>query len=144
VISVRPDDPEEHKRYLRKLRRRYRKEITGMDQDQLLEIVRDALKLCPSLKIRKPSDVLRFLALRILITPAQSRSRFLVTVIRTILEAVDDWSATKRLNFIYKYVVGRPPPTEEPDFGPWYAEGPILSFPSPLKAQSKPDRLPEF
>jgi hypothetical protein len=119
IPDVRPDDPEEQSLYLRRLRHRYRKESAVLDQAQLREMVLDRLKLCPRLRIRDPRDVLRFLALSVLITPIQRQSPFIDNVMRRILEAVNDWSATKRLDFIYKHVVGRPVPVPEPDFGPW-------------------------
>jgi hypothetical protein len=127
IPDVRPDDPEEQLLYLRRFVGRYPKETAEMDPDQLMEIVRDTLKLCPPLRIRHPRDVLRLLALRILITPAQ-KSQFLETVVRRVLEAVDDWSATKRLDFIDKHVIARSAAIPEPDFGPWYVEG----HPSPV------------
>lgn len=115
--DVHPEDPEEQMLYLRRFRGRY-PQTAGLDEDLLLEMIRENLALCPPLLIRHPNDVLRFLKLRILIAPKQ-QSQFLQTVTRWILEAVDSWSATKRLDFIFKHVVGRPPPAEEPDFGPW-------------------------
>lgn len=126
IPDVRPDDPEEQESYFRRLRGRYPKETAGMAPDQLRVIVREALIQCPPLRIREPRDVLRFLALIVLITPEQRQSKLLETVIRRVLTAVDDWSATKRLDFIYKHVVGRPPPNPEPDFGPWFVEAPPL------------------
>ena len=124
IPDVRADDPDEQMLYLRRFRGRYAKETAELDTDPLMEIIRDTLKLCPPLQIRDPRDVLRFLALKILILPAQKKSIFLETVIRRVLEAIDDWSATKRLDFIYKHVVGRPASVQEPDFGPWYVERP--------------------
>ena len=122
--DVLPDDPEVQMVYLRRLRGRYPQETAALDPDRLRAVVVEDLQRCPPLRIRAPRDVLRFLALRVLITPEQRSSRLLDTVIRRVLEAVDDWSATKRLDFIYKHVVGRPPPNPEPDFGPWFVEAP--------------------
>lgn len=124
IPDVRPDDLEGQESYFRRLRGLYREETAGMAPDQLMGIVREALTQCKILRIRKPRDVLRFLALSILITPEQKKSKLLGTVTRRVLEAVDEWSATKRLDFIYKHVVGRPPPNPELDFGPWFLEVP--------------------
>jgi hypothetical protein len=122
--DVRPDDPEVQTLFLRRLRGRYPEETAGIDADRLTEIVRNGLKRCPPLMIRDPRDVLRFLALGVLITPEQKKSKLLEAVLRRVLEAVEDWSATKRMDFIYKHIVGRPPPNPEPDFGPWFVEAP--------------------
>jgi hypothetical protein len=120
LSDINPDDPEQQESYIRKLRGRYPKETAGMARDQLMELVREALARCPPLKIREPRDVLLFVALCILITPQQRKSKLLESVLRRVLEAIEDWSATKRLDFIYKHVVGRPAPDPEPDFGPWF------------------------
>ena len=117
--DVRPDDAEEQRRYILRLRARYAKELTGVNADRLDEIVRVGLAQCPSYRIRRPIDVLRFLALAFLITPEQKRSKLLLDVMQRVLGAVDDWTASKRLDFIYRHVVGRPAPDPEPDFGPW-------------------------
>jgi len=120
--DVRPDDAEEQRRYVLRLRARYAKELTGVNADRLDEIVRVGLAQCPPLRIRRPIDVLRFLALAFLITPEQRRSKLLQAVIWRVLGAVDDWTASKRLDFVYKHVVGRPAQDPEPDFGPWYLQ----------------------
>jgi len=122
IPDVHPDDPEEQESYFRRLRGRYPNETAGMNPNHLMQAVREALSRCPSLLIRKPRDVLRFLALVVIFAPKQDESKFLSTVIRRVVNAIDDWTATKRLDFIYKHVVGRPPPNPEPDFGPWFVE----------------------
>jgi hypothetical protein len=124
IPDVHPDDPEEQESYFRRLRGRYPNETAGIDPDRLMGMVREALGRCPPLLIRKPRDVLRFLALIVIFAPKLNESKFLETVIRRVLGAVDDWTATKRLDFIYKHVVGRPPPHPEPNFGPWFVEAP--------------------
>ena len=126
-LDLRPDDPEEQTLYGKKFFGRYAKELAGFDRGQVMDSVKEALKLCPPLRIKAPHDVLRFLELKILIAPATRQSPFLETVTRRVLEAVEDWSATKRLDFIFKHVVGRPPPASEPDFGPWF-----IGHPSPV------------
>ena len=87
----------------------------------LKSVVREGLKLCAPLTIRNPQDVLRFLALSIFITPEQKMSPLIERVIRLVLGNTD-FSARRRLNFLYKHVVGRSPPNPEPDFGPWFVE----------------------
>lgn len=119
IPEVCPDDPEEQLLYLKRLRGLYQKETAALDPNELMERVNHTLHLCPELRIRDPRDVLRFLALVIIILPAQG-SHFLETVLQSVLDATDDWSATKRLDFIFKHLVGRRPPASEPDFGPWY------------------------
>lgn len=119
-LDVRPDDPEEQERYLQRFRGRYAKEITGLPADRIEEAVREQMKQCPILRVRDPRDVLRFLELRILVAPSQASSPFLQAVTARVLGAVDDWSATKRLDFIFRHVVGRQAPVPEPDYGPWF------------------------
>lgn len=117
---LNPDDPEEQHRYLRQLQWRYPKETGAYEAAALTNAVNQGLKLCSPLRINDPKEILRFLALSILLSPAQKRSALLATVIFRILMATDTWGARKRLNFIYKFVVGRTPPDPEPDFGVWF------------------------
>ena len=119
--EVCPDDPEEQLLYLQRFRGRYPSETAELDPDELMEQVRTTLQRCPELRIRDPRDVLRFLALSIILRPGQD-SPFLETVLGVVLQATDDWSATKRLDFIFKHLVGRTSPASEPDFGPWYED----------------------
>jgi len=119
---VRPDDPDEQLLYLRRLRWRYPDETASVTEEQLGTLVRTYLKNCPLLKIEHPNDVVRFLALGLLITPEQRKSALLSTVTQRVLTASDIWSAAKRLDFIYTHVVGRPVPNPEPDFGRWFVD----------------------
>jgi hypothetical protein len=121
---LNPDDPEEQHRYLRQLQWRYPKETGEFEATALATAVNAGLRLCPPLRINDPKEILRFLALSILLTPAQKRSTLLTTVVYRILMATDTWGARKRLNFIYKFVVGRTPPAPEPDFGVWFIADP--------------------
>lgn len=121
---VRPDDPDEQLLYFRRLKWRYPRETAPIGEDRLQGVVRDGLVLCPALGIDNPKDVVRFLALAFLITQQQRKSAFIETVIKRVMVASDSWSATKRLNFIHKHVVGRPPPDPEPDFGWWFIDDP--------------------
>lgn len=123
---VHPDDAQEQLRYLRRLQWRYPEETQAIDESRLHDIVRDALKLCPALRIDDPKEVLRFLALSLLITTEQRQSALLQTVIQRVMLASGTWSATKRLNFIYQHVVSRPVPQPEPDYGPWFIAAPIF------------------
>ncbi len=68
---VQPDDPEQQTRYLRQVQWRYPDETRAVDATALEVAVKEALKLCPPLKINDPKEVLRFLALIVLLTPAQ-------------------------------------------------------------------------
>jgi hypothetical protein len=121
--DVRPDDEEEQRLYLRRLRARHPAETAGAVDARLLDAVRDGLRLCLAYQIRIPRDVVRLLALNILLTPVQRRSRFLTAVTRCVLADTEKPSRA-RLDFVYKHVVGRPPPDPEPDFGPWFVEQP--------------------
>jgi hypothetical protein len=119
-----PDDPEVQRHYLRKLQWRYPQETCACDQIALESAVREGLKLCSPLRINDPKEILRFLAMIILLDPAQKRSVLLTNVVYRVLVATGLWGARKRLNFIYKFVVGRTPPDPEPDFGVWFIADP--------------------
>jgi hypothetical protein len=118
--DILPDDRDEQMEYFRRFRGRYPKETGELYPDELLNKVREALALCPPLRIRAPRDVLRFLAIRILHYPTLTKSTFLTNIVERVLNVVEDWSATKRLDFIEQHVLGRSLPDIEPDFGPWF------------------------
>jgi hypothetical protein len=120
--DVRPGDPAEQRVYCQRLRARYHAQTRRLTDEQLAELVSQGLPQCLRLGIRRPLDVMRFLALGVMLTAAQQKSNLLQSVARRVLESTGDWSATKRLDFIYKHVVGHPAPVPEPDFGPWYGE----------------------
>lgn len=119
--NVNPDNPKEQLYYYRRLKAKYRKQTANLSDDRLKTIVREGLKLCVNSEIRDPQDVLRFLALTLILTPEQKESEFLKNIIRLLLGHTD-FSAKRRLNMIYKHVAGRLPPSPEPDFGPWYIQ----------------------
>lgn len=121
--EIDPEDPHQQTSYIRRVRGLYSAEIQGFDRTELDRAIVDALRQCPDLKIRSPRDILRFLRLMLFVRPALSKSPFLSSIIDRILYAVHDWSATKRLDFLDKYVVNRSPPQSEPDFGPWLDTG---------------------
>ena len=79
-------------------------------------MVKASLSTCGTLRIADESDVLRYVALRILLTPQQKASRLIQGVLVRILSH-PDWSSQKRLDFVYKHVVGRPVSPREQDFG---------------------------
>jgi hypothetical protein len=110
--------------YQRQLQWRYPAETQVLDAVVLADTVYESLKLCGPLRVQDPKEVLRFLALIVLLTAAQKRSAFLLTVVYRVLLATDGWGARKRLNFIDKFVVGRPPHDSEPDFGVWFIADP--------------------
>ncbi len=122
--DISPDDLEEQSSCLRRFRGRYAEEITTFDSTALENSVLATLQRCPALKIRDPRDVQRFLRLEILILPGILASPFLTTITNEILNAVEDWTATKRLDFIDKHIIGRSAPKHEPDFGPWWQFNP--------------------
>jgi hypothetical protein len=106
--------------WVRRLQWRHPREARAWREPELLETIRTALATCPELEIVEEADVLRYLALRVLLTPEQRRSPLLQGVLVRILGNLD-WDAEKRLDFVYKHVVGRPVSPEEPDLGPGFA-----------------------
>jgi hypothetical protein len=121
---VQADDPAVLQQCLKELRWRYPEETGAVDGSALEAAIREGLKLCPTLRINDLKEVRRFLALTFLLTPAQKKSPLLGTVVYRIVMALAYWGARKRMNFIYKFVVGRPPPEVEPDFGTWFIADP--------------------
>lgn len=121
---VHADDPAQQMHYLRQVQWRYPRETGAVQAAALEDAVKEGLRLCPPLRINDPKEILRFLALTVLLTPAQKQSTLLTNVVYRVLLATDGWGARKRLNFIYKFVVGRAPPDPEPDFGVWFIADP--------------------
>ena len=119
LADVNPDDPREQLRYFRRLRSAYKKHAALIEDQELKRLVREGLGLCNSLEIKSPQEVVRFIALRFLVTQEQRNSPLLDHVIRLVIENTD-YSARRRLNFLYKHVLGRPVPNPEPNFGPWF------------------------
>jgi hypothetical protein len=117
--EVDPEDPLQQRDYIQRFCGLFAAKIQDMDRAELEQAIINALHDCPRLKIRDPRDVLRFLRLRIFVMPALRSSPFLTTVTKHVLYAIYDWSATKRFDFLDKYVIDRPLPEHEPDFGPW-------------------------
>jgi hypothetical protein len=62
-------------------------------------------------------------ALRVLLTPEQRQSGLIQGVLVRVLGHLD-WPSTKRLDFVYNHVVGRPVSPNEMDFGADFAPAP--------------------
>ena len=122
--ALLPDDPEVQLQYLRELQWRHPQEAGAVEATALEDAVHEGLKVCVPLRIDHPKEILRFLALILLLTPAQKQSELLTTVVYRVLMVTDYWGARKRMRFIYKFVVGRAPPDPEPDFGIWFIVDP--------------------
>ena len=115
-------DPEEEAlvlRWVRRMESRHPEETRALGQVELRTAVQQSLTLAPQLEIEEERDVARFIALAVLLTPEQKRSRLVEGVLRRVL-AHFDWDATKRLDFLHRHLVGRPVSPEEPDFGPGF------------------------
>jgi len=121
--ELRVDDPAVRADWVKRFRGRFAGEIAGVPAADVERQVLENLERCPALMIKAPHDVLRFLELQILVRPVQRRSAFLEAVTQRVLNAIDDWSATKRLDFIFKHVARRGVPVVEPDLGPWIVDG---------------------
>jgi hypothetical protein len=103
--------------WTRRLRARFPDQTRGIEAGKLERLVRNSLPLCGPLAIEEDKDILRFLGLAVLVTPEQRRSPLIEGVVRRILSN-PDWEAGKRLDFLYKHIVGRPVSPDEPDLGP--------------------------
>jgi hypothetical protein len=121
---IEPDDPEVLRHYLGQLRWRHPEEARAVDAGALERAVHEGLRLCGPLRINDPKEILHFLALILLLTPAQKASALHTTVVYRVLLQLSIWGARKRMRFIYRFVVGRPAPDPEPDFGVWFIADP--------------------
>jgi hypothetical protein len=113
------NDPTAALAWTRKLQERYPEKSVAIDEIRLLEMVRESLGTCEGLKISDEEDVLRYIALRVLLTAEQRESRLIRGVVIRTLSYVD-WESGKRLDFIYKHIVGRRVAQNETDFGPLF------------------------
>ena len=116
--ELKPDAKEEQLRYYWRLRTSFPDQTVSINEADLFRLVIDGLVQCNLLGILEPQQVVRFLALGFLITKEQRQSILMSRVTRRVLENTD-YSARRRLNFVYKNVVGRSAPQHEPNFGPW-------------------------
>jgi hypothetical protein len=114
---------QEQERWVKRLQGRYPEQTRVLDPAELLRRVRESLALCPPLEITEEKDIFRFLALSVLLTPEQKKSTLVEGVMRRILSNLD-WDGTRRLDFLYKHLVGRPVSQNEMDFGPNFIPGP--------------------
>lgn len=90
-----------------------------MSERKLLEMVQATLSTCPTLEIVDDEDIFRYAALRVLLTPEQKQSPLIQGVLVRILSNLD-WDSKKRLDFVYKHVVGRPVSPQETNFGKYF------------------------
>jgi hypothetical protein len=102
--------------WTRKLQERYPEKTANIDELRLLEMVRESLSSCEGLHLSEGNDVFRYIALRVLLTPEQRESRLIRGVLIRTLSYLE-WESGKRLDFIYKHIVGRPVVQNETDFG---------------------------
>jgi hypothetical protein len=95
---------------------RYPTESSALDAAQLRQAVQEALASCAPLEVNNDYDIFRFVALRVLLNPEQKRSPLIQgALVRTLSNL--DWDCTKRLDFVYKHIVGRSVLSPETDFG---------------------------
>ena len=113
---------EEEQLWVRRVEAQYPKEAQAAGPDRVAQLVKAYLRLREPMAIEEDKEMLRFLGLGLLITPEQRRSKLIEGVVRRIL-AAPDWDASKKLDFLYKHVVGRPVSPNEPDFGPGFVPG---------------------
>ena len=114
---------EEELRWVKRLQGRYPEQTRGVDPAELRQRIREALAVCPALELTEEKDLFRFIALSVLLSPEQKKSRLVEGVMRRILANLD-WDGAKRLDFLYKHLVGRPVSPDELDFGPSFIPGP--------------------
>ena len=102
--------------WAKRLRARYPDQTRELDDAQLEEVVRAALAACAPLEITETPDVFRTIALRVLVTPEQKQSKLVEgTLLRIMCNRA--WSPKKRLDFVYKHLIGRSVAKDETNFG---------------------------
>jgi hypothetical protein len=106
--------------WVRRLQWRYPTQTKMIVEAKLAAMVQEALSSCKALEIADEKEVFRFVALRVLLTQEQRQSPLIQGVLVRILSNLD-WDSKKRLDFIYKHVVGRPVSSDEIDFGKDFA-----------------------
>lgn len=112
-----PPDVALVQRWVRRMQARHPEQAEAFGEEALRMAVVHALALTPRLEIEEERDVARFLALALLLTPEQKRSRLVEGVMRRVLAHLE-WDASKRLDFLHEHLVGRPVSSDEMDFGP--------------------------
>jgi len=105
--------------WVRRLQWRYPQQTSTVNEAQLVEMVRAALSTCPTLLIVDDRDIFRYLALSVLLTSTQKQSPLIQGVLVRILSKLD-WDGKKRLDFVYRHVVGRPVSPQEAEFGMFF------------------------
>lgn len=109
---------------LKRLQGRYLEQTQNVPETELLRRVRESLAVVPALEITDERDIFRFVALSVLLAPEQKASKLVEGVMHRILSNLD-WDSGKRLDFLYKHLVGRPVSPNEMDFGPAFVPSPI-------------------
>lgn len=103
--------------WVKRLRARYPGQTQGLDDARLEAVVREALTACIMLEIIEERDIFRAIALRVLLTPEQRQSKLIKGALLRIMCNLE-WDAKKRLDFVYRHIVGRSASPDEPDIGP--------------------------
>ena len=133
-MAIDPEDDDMQRVLVKRLKSRYSDETADFSDEELLSIVKKCLNKCASLEIFSEKDIFRFIALSVLITTEQMKSRLIEGVFKRILANLD-WSSKKRLDFLYKHVVGRFVSQNEIDFG----EGFIPDYPETQNGDNTPE-----
>ncbi len=103
--------------WVARVRARYPRESARYTPAQLADSMVGWVDLLDPLGLEEHEDRVRFLALSVLLTPEQRRSRLVNGVIRRVMGNTD-WEPGQRLDFIYKHLVDRPVSPDEEEFGP--------------------------
>ena len=97
------------------LKQRYGQRLERQDDDRLARYIDDCRAAAAAAGIEDPNDVLRFIALRFELSPQQQASPLISAAAVRVL-GIHQWSSRKRLDFIYKHLINRPPPKDERAF----------------------------
>lgn len=103
-----------------RVRARYPKQAARYTSDQLRASMAGWVALLAPYGIEAHEDRVRFLALAVLLTPEQRRSKLATAVLQYTMDHMD-WEPKQRLDFLYKHLVGRPVAADEEDFGPAFS-----------------------
>jgi hypothetical protein len=86
-----------------------------VSDDALEAFVREGIGAAATLGITDDGDVLRFMCLPLVLSPAQRSSLMIQTLATKVLDRTE-WVGRKRLDFIYRHLVPRTPSLESDEY----------------------------
>lgn len=108
---------EDIEKWSRRIRSRYPKESDRLTIQEMEESMAGWVSLLGPLELNEHEDQVRFLALCVLLDRQHQQSKLIQGVLKRVMSNFE-WSPKRRLDFVYKHLVGRAVSASEEDFGP--------------------------